>query len=138
MTHKPDKPDLDLIHRVQQARMLHDSQATPSEIDAVYWIEAKSPGSPPPTARSGQWIIAIPAAKVDEIWNVIRLHTERGDLGYKAKVATAPRAGQGNSWRPVHICVADSADTAAVERVGDALRALGFEPKFEPGVETGG
>lgn len=113
--------------------MLHDSQATPSEIDAVYWIEAKSPTSPPPTARSGQWIITIPAGRVDEIWTVIRLHTERGDLGYKAKVATVPRAGQDSSSRSVHICVVDSADTADVERVGGALRALGFEPTFQPG-----
>lgn len=139
MTRKPDKPDLDLIHRVQQARMLHDSQATPSEIDAVYWIEAKSPGSPPPTARSGQWIITIPTAMIDHIWNVIKRDTERGELGYKAKVATAPRAGQASSSRPIHICVVDSADTADVERVGSALRALGFEPTFEPGgVETEG
>lgn len=131
MSHKPEKPDLDLIHRVQQARMLHDNQATPSQMDAVYWIEAKCPDCPPPTARSGQWIITIPVVMIDHIWQIIKEATERGDLGYKAKVSTAPRSGQGNSWRAIHICVADSADAADVERVRVALREMDFEPKFE-------
>jgi hypothetical protein len=37
----PEPPDLDLINKVQQARMMHDSQTKPSEVSGVYWIEAK-------------------------------------------------------------------------------------------------
>lgn len=42
MTSKNEKPNLDLIGMVQQARMQHDAGAAPSQMDAVYWIEAKA------------------------------------------------------------------------------------------------
>ncbi len=46
-----DSPNLDLIRMVQQARMAHDAQAKPSQVAAVYWIEAKplAEDSPAPT-----------------------------------------------------------------------------------------
>ena len=33
---KPKAPNLDLIQMVQQARMLHDREAVPSSMNAVY------------------------------------------------------------------------------------------------------
>ncbi|HEX2622319.1 MAG TPA: hypothetical protein VHL11_19305, partial [Phototrophicaceae bacterium] len=60
---QPPKLDLDLIAMVQKARMLHDAEAKPSEISAVYWIEAKNLSDPAitPTPRSGEWVIETSA-----------------------------------------------------------------------------
>ena len=45
--------NLDLIWMVQRARMLHDEEARPSALAAVYWIEAKRKTGdyPAPTAK---------------------------------------------------------------------------------------
>lgn len=120
-----DQPDLDLIRRVQQARAEHDAQAQPSQIAAVYWIEAKRQvAGSPPTSRAGFWLIRTTLLEVDAYWAVIKTATESGDLGYKSKVATAGRR-QPNE-RVIHVMTCDAADAADVARVGDALRALGF------------
>ena len=84
-----DKPNLDLIAMVQKARMEHDAQAKPSQVSAVYWIEAKRQNEgAAPTARAGHWLIRTRVAEVDSAWAAIRQATEAGRLGYKAKVAT--------------------------------------------------
>ena len=48
--------NLDLIQMVQRARMLHDETAVPSDMTAVYWIEAKrrDGDTPGPTSTGGR------------------------------------------------------------------------------------
>lgn len=122
-----DPHDLDLIQMVQRARMANDAQARPSEVKAVYWIEAKSPTGAP-TPRAGAWIIPTTVGEVDALWERVKSATEAGKLGYKAKVSTAPSKGQGRtSDRVIHIRVADSDDQTAVERVRQALVDLGID-----------
>lgn len=120
------KPDLDLIQRVQQARMMHDAAAKPSDISGVYWIEAKpQQAAAPPTARAGNWLIATDRMTVDALWELIRQATHDGRLGYKAKVSTAPGPGQANpDARMIVVCTYDAQDTADVQRVRAALRDL--------------
>ena len=130
-----DKPNLDLINRVQQARRQFDQDAQPSQVGSVYWIEAHRSGpGPAPTARPGRWVIVTRHAQVDALWGRIKAATERGDLGYKARVSTATPPGlRPADARVIYVMVGDRDDRAEVERVAAALRALGLsiEPYFE-------
>jgi len=129
MSYKPQKPNLDLINMVQQARMMHDSQATPSQVSAVYWIEAKRPEGdyPAPTPRTGEWRIPITVDQVDALWETIKTATEAGKLGYKSKVSTKPAKGQADiNARVICVRTVDADDQVDVERVYDALFALGI------------
>lgn len=120
--------NLDLIQRVQQARMQHDAAAQPSQISAAYWIEAKAPAdkAAAPTPRSGEWQIATTLADVDALWAKIRAATIAGELSYKAKVSTRPAAGQRDpDARLICVRVADMDDSAELARIEAALRRLG-------------
>lgn len=117
--------DLDLIQMVQRARMLNDAAAQPSQVSAVYWIEAKAPGAAP-TPRAGKWVIPTTVDVVDALWAQVKRATEAGELGYKAKVSTAPGKAQGRAdARVIHVRVADSDAADDVERVRAALVRLG-------------
>ncbi|HVU11886.1 MAG TPA: putative phosphothreonine lyase domain-containing protein [Phototrophicaceae bacterium] len=129
MAKKPlsdDQPNLDLIGMVQQARLAHDAQAQPSQISAIYWIEAK-PQNPmrEPTARAGHWLIRTTVQTVDTVWANIRDATIAGKLGYKSKVATIGLTKPDE--RILHVMTYDADDAADVERVRVALRDLGFD-----------
>jgi len=125
---KPKPPDLDLIQMVQQARMLHDREAVPSNMNAIYWIESK-PLTPMPdlTSRAGEWRIETTVAEVDDLWVKIREATERGLLGYKSKVSTSPAKGQSNaSARLIVVRTYDADDSADVLRIQTVLREMGM------------
>lgn len=122
-----DKLNLDLIQMVQQARRQHDQGAIPSQSTGVYWIEARCAVMPALSARTGEWRIETTLAQVDQHWNVIRQATEAGQLGYKAKVSTAPAQGQGQrEQRMICIRTVDADDQADVERIRQELEQLGF------------
>ncbi|MCA9914359.1 MAG: DUF1917 domain-containing protein [Anaerolineae bacterium] len=131
MSDKSDKPDLDLIQMVQNARMMHDDEAQPSQVPGVYWIEAKrQPGEyPEPTSRMGEWRVHTTVDVVDEIWAKIKQATQAGHLGYKSKVSTTAAQGQGHRDQRL-ICVRtyDADDSADVDRVRQALLKLGIAP----------
>ncbi len=126
---QPSDLNLDLILKVQNARMLHDAAARPSSLAAVYWIEAKPRHCeiPAPTATAGEWRIGLRVENVDGIWERVKALTVAGKLGYKSKVSTAPAAGQADPDERL-LCVRtyDALDSADVERVGEALRAIGL------------
>ncbi len=129
MSDKPNSPNLDLINRVQQARMAYDAQAQPSQVSAVYWIEAKTQQAdvPAPTPRGGYWCVETTVQAVDALWAQIRQATESGLLGYKSKVSTVPANGQTHpDARVIHVRTYDHTDTADLRRVRDALRELGI------------
>ncbi len=121
--------DLDLIQMVQRARMLHDESAVPSEMAAVYWIEAKRREGeyPAPTANAGEWRVKLRVEDADAVWERVKALTVAGELGYKSKVSTRPAAGQADPDERL-LCARtyDAADGADVARVGEALRALGL------------
>lgn len=126
---QPKDLNLDLIAMVQRARMLHDATARPSDLAAVYWIEAKriKGGYPAPTAKAGEWRVSLLAATADEAWEQVKALTLAGKLGYKSKVSTRPAAGQADPDQRL-LCVRtyDADDRADVERVKSALLAIGF------------
>jgi hypothetical protein len=120
-----DKPNLDLIAMVQKARMEHDAQAKPSQVSAVYWIEAKrQSGGAAPTPRAGHWLILMNVSAIDTAWATIRQATEAGQLGYKSKVATV--ALHQRDERSIYVMTSDADDAADVVRVRLALLDLGF------------
>lgn len=124
-----DDLNLDLIRMVQEARMMHDETARPSDYAAVYWIEAKRrPGAyPAPTANAGEWRIRLTVETVDAAWEQIKTLTVTGKLGYKSKVSTRPAAGQADPGERL-LCVRtyDARDRADVERVRRALLNIGY------------
>ena len=127
--YKPQPPDLDLIQMVQKARMLHDNEAIPSQVSAVYWIECKRQGDgPAPTARSGEFRMTTRVQDVDELWSRIKAATESGELGYKAKVATRPAADkQHPDARLICIRTYDADDSSDIARIEAKLRDLGID-----------
>lgn len=125
----PSDLNLDLIQMVQKARMLHDTSARPSELAAVYWIEAKSGAAdcPAPRSSAGEWRVPLNAANVDDVWERVKALTLAGLLGYKSKVSTRPAAGQADpDQRLLCIRTYDANDIDDVARVGAALRAIGL------------
>lgn len=126
--HVPQPPDLDLIRRVQEARVQHDATATPSTAGGVYWIEARrQPDGPAATARAGMFVIPTDVTVVDALWRTVKRATEAGELGYKSKVSTASRAGLRDD-RMIHIMTYDADDMADVARIARALEALDIKP----------
>ena len=126
---QPSDLNLDLIQMVQNARMQHDATARPSALAAVYWIEAKRRQGdfPKPTAMAGEWRIPLSLQNVDNVWEQVKALTIAGELGYKSKVSTRPAAGQADPDERL-LCVRtyDAGDAVDVERVGQALRAIGL------------
>jgi hypothetical protein len=122
-----NKPNLDLIQMVQRARMAHDATAVPSAVGGNYWIEAKphdAASVAAPTPHAGYWQIEVSAAQVDELWQIVRAATERGELGYKSRVATAGRAN--STARMIHVKTYDRRDADDVARVRQRLTDLGI------------
>lgn len=123
---KPNQPNFDLIQAVQRARLQHDAQVAPSQVSGVYWIECKRQvDGPAPTARIGRWVLSTDLAHVDTLWAQVKAATERGQLGYKCKVATVSRTADPQA-RFIQVMTYDADDRADVQRVGDALVALGI------------
>ena len=125
----PSDLNLDLIEMVQRARMLHDAEARPSDLAAVYWIEAKRTEGDyaAPTANAGEWRVPLTAETADAVWEQVKALTVAGKLGYKSKISTRPAAGQVDPDQRL-LCVRtyDARDSTDVERVSDALREIGF------------
>ena len=125
----PSDLNLDLIEMVQRARMLHDAAARPSDLAAVYWIEAKRGEGvyPAPTPTAGEWRAPLLAETADAVWERVKAMTVEGKLGYKSKISTRPAAGQVDTDQRL-LCVRtyDARDSNDVERVGDALREIGL------------
>lgn len=132
-----DPINLDLILRVQAARMAHDRDALPSKMTgSTYWIESK-PLKPTQTVtrRAGRFVISTSLDVVDALWLKVRDANERGELGYKAKVSTNSPTGSAPTDRVIHVATVDADDSADVERVRAALIALGVSPeamRYEP------
>lgn len=131
--YKPEKPNLDLIKMVQKARMMHDNEVIPSQVDGVYWIEAKdqSNTAQAPTAQAGQWTLNIDAQKVDAVWQIIKQATEQGQLGYKSKVSTASRNRGVVDTRLIYVRTYDKNDGEDVKRIRDMLAELGIAGNWD-------
>lgn len=130
---KPQKPNLDLISMVQKARMMHDNEATPSEVNAVYWIEAKdqTDTAPAPSSQVGQWILEINTQQVDKAWAIIKQATEQGKLGYKSKVSTSSRNQKLGDTRLIYVRTYDKTDTNDIQRTRVMLTELGVDGNWE-------
>ena len=113
--------------------MAHDADAVPSQVAAVYWIEAKREAEAPlPTSRAGRWVIPTTVSEVDALWERIKAATRAGKLGYKSKVSTAARdLGKDRDDRVIYVVTVDADDAADVARVREALRDLGVSENIQ-------
>ena len=121
--------NLALIQMVQDARMLHDETARPSDYTAVYWIEAKAADGafPAPTAQAGEWRVSLRAEETDQAWQRVKAATIAGELGYKSKISTRPAAGQARpDQRLLCVRTGDAQDAQAVARIKACLLAMGL------------
>lgn len=123
---KNGQPDLDLISMVQKARLMHDAEATPSEVSAVYWIEVKCETCTAPTAQTGQWTLNVHKQDVDTVWEKVKTATIQGKLGYKSKVSTASRSGEHVDSRTIVVMTPDHSDEE-IQRIHHNLIALQIE-----------
>lgn len=129
MANESNQPDLDLINMVQNARMMHDKTAKPSDYSAVYWIEAKRAQGdyPDPTPNTGEWRVKLHVDDMDQIWERIKAATVAGELGYKSKVSTRPAAGQTHvDDRLLCVRTYNADDDTDVERVKRVLTEMGL------------
>jgi Basophilic leukemia-expressed protein Bles03 len=130
MTNDNNQPDLDLINRVQTARMMHDQTARPSDYTAVYWIESKRKRGDYPalTSNAGEWRVKLSIENVDEVWEKIKRATKNGELGYKSKVSTRPAAKQAHpDERLLCIRTYNADDIEDVARVKTMLMNMGLD-----------
>ena len=129
MSDENNSLNLDLINMVQNARMLHDKTARPSDYSAVYWIESKRQQGEYPaiTSNTGEWRIKLNVKNVDGVWEKVKIATENGELGYKSKVSTRPAANQTHPDERL-LCVRtyNADDLEDVERVKTALINMGL------------
>ncbi|HKE00118.1 MAG TPA: putative phosphothreonine lyase domain-containing protein [Planctomycetota bacterium] len=113
---------------------LSDADADPSTFADAFWLTAdRQVGTyPPPTPRSGKWLVFVPEARVDEMWATIKQATRDGELGSSAKVTTARPSSNARSAGTRVICVHtyDFEDEADVMRVRAALRELGVRARI--------
>jgi hypothetical protein len=101
----------------------------PSETFDDPWVWAESPSfKEEETPRSGKWMIFISQEHHDATWEVIRVATESGELGFLAKAATAFENPLRGAARSLLTCVYtnDYSNHEDVRRVLVALRQLGF------------
>lgn len=129
MPNNNNQPNLDLINRVQNARMMHDQTARPSDYSAVYWIESKRKQGDYPalTPNAGEWRVTLTIKNVDEVWERVKIATENGELGYKSKVSTRPAAGQTHpDERLLCVRTVNADDRDDVERIKKVLIHMGL------------
>ena len=99
-----------------------------------YWLFAQrgSGAYPAHGELGGKWLLFVPVAQIDEVWDKIRVATEHGLLGGSSKVATAKPSPNAKNAAVRVICVYtyDWTDRDDVMRVREQLRELGFRSKI--------
>lgn len=114
----------------------------PSKYTKEYWIFASPPKQFIKKKRiveggglkTGKWLIFVNKGNVDEVWEKIKLATEKGLLGIGAKVSTAkPKPVDIRYKKDKHvICVYtyNWTDEKDVKRIRKELRKLGITDKI--------
>jgi len=139
----------------QQMTAAQANALPPSQVVDRYWIEAFAPGvdphpramekyraylEDPDSVRTGKWMVFVPSEDHDPVWAKVKAAVEAGQLGPRAKTATAkpsPRSDRPDRWVIV-IYTTDFQDRADVGRVLAGLRQLGIGGRisYKRDVET--
>ena len=106
----------------------------PSTITDSYWLYAfrKEGTYPEDSDNSGKWLIFVPLAEIDRLWEKIERSTEKGQLGSVSKVATAKHNPDASNSSAKVICVYtyDWTERQDVMRIRKELRELGITWKI--------
>jgi len=115
---------------------------TPTCTSLIYYIIQDAPDveqGQVDDENAGKWLIFVDAAKVDEIWYLIRGETISGRLGISAKVSTVkPNPDSRDDRKVIFVYTRDWRDEADVMRVRERLRELGFSERlgYKRNIET--
>ena len=106
----------------------------PSEVTDSYWIyaERKTGFYPSATENVGKWLVFVPLCQIDEVWQKIKVATQKGKLGNATKAATArpnPLAARPDS-KVICVYTYDWTDEADVRRIRQELRKLGITSRI--------
>ena len=102
----------------------------PSNTTDVYWIVASREigNYPAHTIRGGKWLIFTPIDEIDRDWEIIKIATNKGELGFSVKVSTLRLNPHSRDPNTGVICVYtyDSEDVEDVMTIRESLRNFGF------------
>lgn len=129
-TLQSENPGDEIIVIYQEKINKEDLSTTPpSKVKSRYWIQAfrKKGKYPKPTKKSGKWLIFREKTEIDQVWDKVRLATEKGLLGHGSKVSTGKDNPNGKYNKGV-ICVYtyDWTDEKDIKRVREELRKIGI------------
>jgi hypothetical protein len=98
----------------------------PSRNTDAYWVYANAPDMSRARGYTGKWLIYVPTMEIDGWWKVIATATRLGELGWRAKAATARPKRMAGDPRVKLICVytRDWRDEDDVRQVLARLREL--------------
>lgn len=98
----------------------------PSRVHDRFWLQAWAPNRHV-TTRVGKWLLQVPAADVDAVWEQVLGALKAGRLGPSAKVRTAvPHRFYPNFVKVICVYTKDAEDAADKARVRLELYRLGF------------
>jgi hypothetical protein len=106
---------------------------TPSKNTSERWIYARGVGKgcyQGGQTYVGKWLIFVPRANVDEVWERIRQASENGQLGIEAKVSTSYPSGYKSTDHVICIYTYDFRDKANVGKVLAKLREIGIQGRL--------
>ena len=103
----------------------------PSRVTDDYWVDVVSKKkSRSPTDNTGKWLIFTYSKDLDETWEKVAKATEKGELGFAAKSATAKLNPNAPNPDVKVICIYtyDSEDKDDVARIAWRLYEMGVNP----------
>lgn len=98
----------------------------PSRNTDAYWVYANAPDMARARGYTGKWLVYVPASEIDRWWKVVAAATRRGELGWRAKAATARpnRLARDPGRKLICVYTRDWRDVDDVRRVLARLREL--------------
>jgi len=106
---------------------------SPSREATRPWIHAERKGEGPRNdaeAYAGKWLVFVPRARVDAVWERIRQATEEGRLGIAAKVSTSRPSGYRSTDHVICVYTRDCRDRTDVSDTLKGLRAIRVRGKL--------
>lgn len=99
----------------------------PSLVKDRYWLYTWAPVPLRSVApRVGKWLVFIPETHLDQVWAIIEVAVEAGQLGPAAKARTGSPGDPGDWLKVICVYTRDATDEGDRERVRLELVRLGF------------
>jgi hypothetical protein len=106
---------------------------SPTKETTLHWIYAKGKGEgcyEDGQTYVGKWLVFVPHASVDAVWEQIRTVTGKGQLGISAKVSTSRPSGYKSTEHVICVYTDDFRNKVNVGEVLRGLRKIGITGKL--------